>query len=237
LIVAPGSSQTSKLRAPRSLLGGLSWRLLNWDDGTDAIAASHDGIAFDDLADSRGLYQFRRPYTAPDDGGTYRAIWRYGYEQVHETVVVAASSEAQFAEPTDVAARLGRELTAGETETVGFLLTMAAALIADAVGKDDGWVVTLDPVPQVIRGLSVELTVRALANPNQLLQLREQLGSYSMAATFAQDRLGFTLTPVEEMIVRRTVYGRTSGSAPVRSAFTVADEILWAERHTARPIQ
>jgi hypothetical protein len=32
------------------------------------------------------------------------------------------------------------------------------------------------------------------------------------------------------MIVRRTVYGRTTGSAPVRSALTVADEILWAER-------
>jgi hypothetical protein len=59
-----------------------------------------DGITFDDLADSRGLYQFRRPYTAPDDGGTYRAIWTYGCEQVHETVVVADSSEARFAEPT-----------------------------------------------------------------------------------------------------------------------------------------
>jgi hypothetical protein len=68
---------------------------------------------------------------------------------------------------------------------------MAAAIIADAAGKDDGWVVTLDPVPQVLRGLSVELTVRALANPNQLSQLREQLGSYSYAATFASDPRGW----------------------------------------------
>jgi hypothetical protein len=229
LIVAPGSPQTSKLRAPRSLLGGVSWRLVNWDGGTVAIAASSDGITIDDLPDSRGLYQFRRPYTAPNDGGTYRAIWTYGCEQVYETVVVAESSEAQFATADDVAARLGRELTAGETATVDYLLTMASAIIAEAAGKDDGWVVTLNPVPQLLRGLSVELTVRALANPNQLAQLREQLGSYSYAATFASDA-GMALKPVEVMLVRRTVHGATSGSAPMRSVFCVADEILWTER-------
>jgi hypothetical protein len=73
------------------------------------------------------------------------------------------------------------------------------------------------------------LTVRALANPNQLSQLREQLGSYSYAATFASDA-GMALKPIEVMLVRRTVHGATSGSAPMRSVFCVADEILWTER-------
>lgn len=237
MIVAPGSSQTSKLRAPYSLFGGVSWRLVNVDTGAEAIARSSDGITRDDAGDTSGLWRFRRPYIAPDDDGTYRAIWAYGGYQVYETVVVADSSEARFAEAADVAKRLGRDLTAGETDSAEYLLAMAAAVIADAAGKDDGWVVTLDPVPQVLRGLSVELTVRALANPNQLAQLREQIGSYSYAATFAStghagsgsDVLGLALKPVEVMIVRRAVYGRTTGSAPVRSAL-VTDEILWAER-------
>jgi hypothetical protein len=188
--------------------------LIDEADGSETIAASSGSINAVDVG-TYDVLRYDRIYTAPSDEGRYRAIWSLGCREAYEVVVVATESTAAFATTDDVAARLGRELTTGEQASVEFLLAIASSVIADTAGRDDGWVVTLDPVPTILRGLSVELVVRALANPNQLASLREQLGNYSMAATFASERTGMTLTPTEVLIVRRAVYGRTTGSAPV----------------------
>lgn len=230
MLLPPNTAAISSLPgAPRGLAGALHWRLVAETDGTVVIAESSDGIVEVDLGGGHGARRrYDRAYTTPNPTGPtrYRAIWRYGYQELPLAVVVANDSAAAFATADDVALRLGRTLTAGEASSVTYLLRMAAAVIADAASKDDGWVVTLDPVPQLLRGLSVELTVRALANPNQLDRLSEQLGNYSMTATFNPQRLGLELTDTEQLIVRRTVYGRTTASAPVHSAYTRAQRIL-----------
>lgn len=122
-----------------------------------------------------------------------------------------------FATTEDVGARLGRALTAGEESSVELLLDGATAVIAETAGKDDDWATDLSPVPSMLRFLAVELTCRALANPNALDRLQEQVGSTSYSAAFRTDGGGLLLTKTEELLVRRVVHGRTSGSARVES--------------------
>lgn len=126
-----------------------------------------------------------------------------------------------FADTADVAARLGRSLSAGETTTVEFLLDGATAVVAGAVGMDDA---ALSPVPPVVRFVTVEVVCRALANPNGLAGLTEQLGQHSYTARFRDPDGGgaLALTKREELLVRSAVYGTTSGSS--RAAGTI-DEL------------
>lgn len=222
-IAAPGSSQRSTLRGvPRDLIDSLTWRLLLEQDGTATITESSTGIVELDVGDDC-LHRYDRVYTAPATEGRYREIWRWGTEEFVRVVVVAGGPEAAFATAEDVEARLGRDLTAQETASVAFLLPMAATVLADAAGKNDGWIATVTPVPQILRGLNVELVRRALVNPDGVQSYREQLGAHSYSATFAADRLGMELTKTEQLIVSRAVHGRTTGSAPVHSALTRHD--------------
>lgn len=124
-----------------------------------------------------------------------------------------------FATVEDVATRLARALSATDAGTAEQLLDAAAAVIADAASKDDAWVAQLSPVPSMLRFLSVELVVRAMSNPEGLASFREQIGVHQFAKNFraGADGGGLMLTPVEELLVRRTVYGRTSGSPTVAS--------------------
>lgn len=242
MIVAPSSTQTSMLRAPRGLTGALTWRLVLVRDAegspvTVVIAESSDEIVSNDIGDHRHL-RYDRPYTSPADDGTYRAIWARGCEEVFETVVVADSSSATFATLDDVAHRRGLagagDLTAEQTASIEFLLPMAAAVIADAAGKDDGWAVTLAPVPQILKGLSVELVLRALANPDSVQAQREQLGQYSISQNFAAGQIGMALSDTEVLIVRRAVHGRTSGSVRVESSLRITEVLLWEQRQIAQ---
>jgi hypothetical protein len=156
-IVQPGSAQVSKLPgAPRDLIGSVSWRFVRESDGVDVITESTDAITEHDLGDWF-RHRYDRPYSAPTTEGRYRAVWRYGTVELEQVVVVAAGGPIAFASAADVVARLGRPLTTQETSDLGFLLPMGAAVIADAASKDDGWVATLNPVPQIIRLLNAEL--------------------------------------------------------------------------------
>lgn len=120
-----------------------------------------------------------------------------------------------FATSGDVSNRLGRTLTPGETTTVDALIEGATAVIAEAVDRDDDWAAALDPVPKIVKVMTVELVCRALANPNQLAALSETLGSFQYSARFRD--AGILLTEVEERLVRKAVHGRLSGSAPTQS--------------------
>jgi hypothetical protein len=231
-IVAPGSDQTSSLAGfPRYLEDTLTWRLVNEADGSEVIAESSDDIESRDIGDQQHP-RYDRAYTAPDDAGRYREIWRSGSQEVVLTIAVAADPPA-FATAADVASRLGQDLTAGDEIAATWLTQMATSLIAEAAGKGDDWALTLDPVPLVLKGLCVELAVRAAANPGGLTALREQLGSYSYSQQFRD--VGLLLTDVEEQIVRRVVHGATTAGVKVPSGFGHAEGLL--RREMDGPIQ
>lgn len=130
-----------------------------------------------------------------------------------------------FATPEDVATRLGRELGEIAAGTAEQLLDAATAVIANAADKSDAWAEALDPVPGILRFMCVELVVRAMANPESLARLQEQLGAYSSTRAFASASAGggLMLSDVETMLVRRTIFGTLSGSARVES---IVDDLL-----------
>ena len=122
-----------------------------------------------------------------------------------------------FASTTDIGDRLGQDLTAAETTTVELLLDLATGVIAEAAGEADDWAPT--PVPTLLRALCIELTCRALANPNSLDSLAEGLGQHNYQTRFRD--AGMFLTEYEERLVRRAAGAATSGSS--RPASIIAD--------------
>lgn len=124
-----------------------------------------------------------------------------------------------FATTDDIAARLGRDLTDAETTMADLLLDGATAVIAEAAGKDDDWAESLDPVPQVLRFVAVEVVHRTLCNPQSLESASEQLGAYQHSERFRAGAAGggLALTGTEELLVRRAVWGTTTGSVQVES--------------------
>lgn len=117
-----------------------------------------------------------------------------------------------FATTEDVADRLGRVLSAGEEQSITFLLDGATAVIALAAGSDSD---DIDPVPDLLRFLAVELACRALANPNSLDSLQEQIGQANYSARFRD--AGLMLTRTEELLVSQAVNGTLSGSSTPRA--------------------
>lgn len=123
-----------------------------------------------------------------------------------------------FATAEDIAARLGRSLTTSEEPAVDLLLDAATALIALDVGKTEAWAAALTPVPTVLRVLCIELTTRALANPQGIANLSETLGAYSSSVRFRDyDGAGLCLTTTEGRLARRVVYGQDTASPTVGS--------------------
>lgn len=110
-----------------------------------------------------------------------------------------------FATVTDVATRQGRTFTTAEEDQATLLIELATAAIADAALKDDDWAAALTPVPDIIKGLTIELVGRAMANSEGLTSSSEQIGSYQYMKSYNKDNPAFTLTNIERRIVRRTV--------------------------------
>lgn len=129
------------------------------------------------------------------------------------------ASVPSFATTEELAARAGRTFTDAEVLQAEGLLAAATAVISDAAGKTEAWAATLSPVPNMLRFLCIELANRVLANPDGLRSSSEQLGAYQNSRSFrdAAAGAGLLLSTVEELLVRRTVYGRTTGSAKTES--------------------
>lgn len=119
---------------------------------------------------------------------------------------------ADFASTDDVAARLGRALTEGETTNATAVLAGVAGLIRSEAGKAADW--DPDPIPAYLRELSIEKAIAALVNPSNLASESEALGAYSSARTYqrAQDG-GITLSDDEGRAVRFAVFGTNAASA------------------------
>lgn len=111
-----------------------------------------------------------------------------------------------FATVTDVATRQGRTFTTAEENQATLLIELATAAIADAALKDDAWAAALTPVPDIIKGLTVELVGRAMANSEGLTSQSETIGSYQYMKSYNKEATAaFALTNIERRIVRRTV--------------------------------
>lgn len=137
-----------------------------------------------------------------------------------------------FADATDVATRLGRDLTADEAAQATYLAELATALIAAACDKTDAWAAALSPVPTILSLFCVELVARSMPNPAGLLSLSETLGQYSSTQRFRDAAAGggMALSELEERVIRRAVFGTNSGSVKTESLATeLADLYLCCE--------
>lgn len=235
LLTAGQDARSIITGAAIGIAGDLTWRLINDADGTSAIAESSAGIVEIDDGHDAGARRYDREFTAPGSSGRYLAIWRYFDEEIAESVIVEPSRDTAFASNLDVSKRLGRALSTQEdTNQVPYLLTMAAVVIADAAGYDDGWAASLNPVPNMLRMMSVELVCRTMWNPKGATSLRQQVGSYSIA--IARDTPGMALSDAEEMMIRRTVHGRTTASVHVDSGFIRAQDEYWLRKQAQRMV-
>lgn len=108
-----------------------------------------------------------------------------------------------LASTTDIAARLGRTIADSETAAVDFLIEAADSVIAE-VGEVA--VDTLDAeVTPALRFIAVDIVCRAMANPQGIASLQEQLGQYASTVRFRDLDVGggLQLTPDERRRVRR----------------------------------
>lgn len=129
-----------------------------------------------------------------------------------------------FATTTDVATRLGRDLTAAETDAAELVIEVVTGLIAEAVNRDSDWATALDPVPATLRLLCIEKAVSAIVNPHNVASLSEQLGQFQHSETYPRaSDVGLYLSDDEERRARFAVHGITSASVRIQS---VADDTL-----------
>lgn len=124
-----------------------------------------------------------------------------------------------FATADDIATRLGEEsLSPADKASVELLIELAASVIAEAVDQGDEWTEELDPVPTIVKALTIELVCRAMASPQGLASATETLGAYSRSETYRKDlSTALLLTDMEERMLRRAVIGQLSGSVRIES--------------------
>lgn len=113
-----------------------------------------------------------------------------------------------FAAHSDVATRLGRDLTSKEQSQATAVIATVEGLIAEAVGRDTNWAAGLSPVPATLKTLCVEKAVLAIVNPHAVASQTESLGEYSRAEVFPRSSdVGIQLSHDEGMRCRAAVYG------------------------------
>ena len=116
-----------------------------------------------------------------------------------------------FATTADVAARLGRALTTAEDDQAESLILAAQATIEVVIGRAEA---DLTTVPAACEHVCVSMVLRGMANPYGFASDTESLGAYTKSQTYGRDG-GTDLTPTqsETLILRRAVYGTTTGSS------------------------
>lgn len=132
----------------------------------------------------------------------------------------------------NVANALGKDvgdLTANESLQIEFLLTLATGIIAAAGGKTEAWAETLSPIPKVLRLVAIQVVLRAMANPEGLAAMSEQIGAYSVNRSYRAASAGgstLMLTAAEKRMVRAAVAASDLTSVTLESPYsgTVADD-------------
>lgn len=136
-----------------------------------------------------------------------------------------------FATAEDVAVRMGRELSEPETSTVEAMLTSVAAMITQAAGRDDSWAEGLDPVPEILKTVSIEAVSRGFSNPQSLSAFSESIGSYQYSQNFTSAGLG--LTTEESLMVKRAANESTTASPRIPSVlddiYPLSEDVIFDE--------
>lgn len=128
-----------------------------------------------------------------------------------------------YASADDVAARLGRgPLTAEQTAQAELLLELAAAAIQSETERTDEQIRAIDPLPPILRVVSLEVAVRGMTNPAGLVSRQETVGAASVAERFRDNGGGDAyLNDREARLVREAVLGSLSGTAIVNGMVDV----------------
>lgn len=187
--------------APMGLVGTLTVRIEDADTGTVVVAETTAGIS-----EPRTGY-YKVTLTAPVTEADYFVIWANGSTEVKEELEVTstAPSADAFAATADVAARLGVTFTSDQEAQATALLELIALEIADATGKDVG---DIDATIPILKVVSVQACVRAIANATGAMVASETLGAYSHTDTYGPSGgAAVFLTPTERSRVRRAVLG------------------------------
>jgi hypothetical protein len=222
----PGASFEATLAgASTGLEGTLGVRIVDGATDTEIVARSTADIS-EYPADS-GIYT--ATLIAPTTQGQYLIVWDTGTvspSTVAEEDLSVVSSLASvgrgvaFATTDDIAARLEEpELSAESEAAASMLLDLATAVVTQAAGKDSDWADALDPVPDVLRGLTIEVVCRAMARPRGLVSVSETLGQHQRSENYGTSggSSSLFLTDLEERIVREAVYGTLTGSSTPRA--------------------
>lgn len=126
---------------------------------------------------------------------------------------VPVAETPALATVSDVQVRLARNLSESEEAQVSFLLNVATTNIFNAVDKDADWVIP-PAVKPLMSMMCVELATRAMSNPQALGQISETIGARSYTTTFPREipGSGIMLTELEELMLRRAVWGQNAGT-------------------------
>lgn len=131
-----------------------------------------------------------------------------------------------FAENTDVATRLKRDLDDTESALADLLIESATALIAAEAGKSWEWAEELpEPVHPLLRAVCLEVVARVMENPEGLNSSSERLGAHEESRTFRRGDQGgdLLLTDRESRLVRFAINGTLAGYS---RADTLADRLV-----------
>jgi hypothetical protein len=122
-----------------------------------------------------------------------------------------------FASLDDIKARAARPFTATDEAAASMLLEGAQAVIEASVEKTEEEMGA--SVPEILRFVAIEVVVRAMANPQGLASQSETLGVYSHTERFSGGDTvnSLILTKAEELMARRAVHGRVSGTGEAES--------------------
>lgn len=129
-----------------------------------------------------------------------------------------------FATAEQLRIRLGlAELTTDQSARADSLLVAATAAIADAVDENDEWSDDLDPIPDALEALCLDVAARAFNAPAGIRSEQTTLGSYSHNVSYPDAAaMGVALTDAETLRVRRIVHGSNAAGA---TAETAADDL------------
>lgn len=183
------------------------------------------------VRDSLGVYHADVEIGTP---GMWVFAWSTTNEEQVEGVQIAVSPAPTvgitFCTVADIATRLGRTLTALETEVAQMLCELATGEIAAAVDEDAGWPSTLTAIHPTLRTVAQDAVLRTMrqttTNPSGASSVSETLGAYSYTERYengggddGSTGLALALTPSEARRVRRAVFGTSTASVAVASIF------------------
>lgn len=154
-----------------------------------------------------------------------------------------------FTTTDEVAIRLGGiTLTAEQTAQAQLLIELATGIIADGVGKTDEWAAELDPVPIIIRSVTLEAIWRVMApsvnNPSGASSESETLGAYSHTVRYGENGYsahaevaGLGVTDAEMRKCRLAVWGRLSATTMPATTLDLAIELCETGEIAAFPAE